>query len=102
MNTKNTTPAVPLGVPGGAHTVGGVMDMVDMFAAAERRDYLSGEGSANYYYDTLRIAITRLVSDRDVLLETMTRIAHWGGTTKFYGNGSYTDVARAAIQKVQP
>lgn len=31
------------------------------------------------------------------LLEALERIGNWGGTTRFTGSGSYTDVARAAI-----
>lgn len=32
------------------------------------------------------------------LREALTTIGNWGGTTRFYGSGSYTDVARAALK----
>jgi hypothetical protein len=74
MNTKNTTPAVPLGVPGGAHTVGEVMRLVGSYVI-ECEHAISGHDNDDMLDDSrkaLLAAITKLVSDRDVL---QTRLA---------------------------
>ena len=98
----NTTPAVPLGVPAGAHTVGEVMELVDAFGKANLFDYMQNERN------DLLAAITKLVSDRDVLAASLketllfceTFSNRWDGETGVHPFGM-VGRARAAIQKVE-
>ena len=98
----NTTPTVPLGVPGGAHTVGEVMELVDAFGKANLFDYMQNERN------DLLAAITKLVSDRDVLAASLketllfceTFSNRWDGETGVHPFGM-VGRARAAIQKVE-
>ena len=88
-----TTPAVPDGVPGGAHTVGEVMELAREYAASWE---LGGCMKAD---QALLAAVTKLVSDRDVLLVEMHKLACLG-MGEVYGNSNGNMIARAAIQKV--
>ena len=94
MNTKNTTLTVPSGGnSGGAHTVGEVMELVDEYSYASR--LLSDRDS--HTRASVVAAITKLVSDRDVLLDAameFRKVTHRGGVAL----DAYID---AAIQKVQ-
>lgn len=75
------------------------MNINDLLVELDRRDTLLANDAASKIRELLK-ENERMASDREVLLEALTRIGNWGGTTKFTGSGSYTDVARAAIQKV--
>ena len=94
MNTKNSTPAVPDGVPLG---VGEVMELIHEFVETVGGD-MSNVPADRTAGMNLLAAITKLVSDRDVLLSAMTTISTAQQSTSLlaYVRG----VANAAIQKV--
>ena len=95
----NTTLTVPLGVPGGAHTVGEVIELLGAYVrnvSETTEDSLAYDNGESYV--NLLAAIKQLVSDRDVLLSAMTTLstAQQSVFLLEYVHG----VARAAIQKV--